>query len=83
MRVNAINTTIICTLTIKEAELLCAGLRAYNEKLIIAKSMTPQIKDEIVTAIMQLEDRIDKLKHRPEPDQKLYDLVERKNLILD
>ncbi|MEI7526970.1 MAG: hypothetical protein WCJ95_21660 [Mariniphaga sp.] len=61
---------IAILLTIREAELGIAALKALNEKLEQEKSMTSSLKEQIATAILMMELEIAGVQERPERMQK-------------
>ena len=69
MHVVAFNKNIYAQLSVKESELQIAGLRALNEKHERERTLTPQLKNNIVTAVMHLEECIARVNESTEIDQ--------------
>jgi len=72
MHVVAFNKKIYAQLSVKESELQIAGLRALNEKLERERTLTPKLKDNIVTAVLRLEGCIADINDTTETDQRQY-----------
>ena len=73
MQVFTYGNTITVAVSSLEADFLVAAYRALNEKHEMERTMSPQLKNQVVDAIMRLELSISDLKETSEPRQSIYD----------
>lgn len=73
MHVISVAKLIYIVVSAKDAELMVSGIRALNAKHELERTMTPFLKDEIITAIMLIEGVVSTLKETPELPQVAYD----------
>jgi hypothetical protein len=75
MRVATCGNTILVAVSAFEADFLIAAYRALNEKHERERTMSSQLKSQVVDAIMRLELSISDLKETAEPPQNIYDFL--------
>jgi len=73
MNVITVAKSISIIVSVTEAELIVNALRDKNAKHELERTMTPHLKDQIITAIMLIEGAIPTLKDTPELPQVAYD----------
>jgi hypothetical protein len=73
MNVISVAKSINIIVSATEAELIVNALRDKNTKHEHERTMTPQLKDQIITSIMLIEGVILTLKDTPELPQVAYD----------
>lgn len=73
MNVISVSNWINIIASATEAELILSGLRALNARHEQERTMTPQLKDQIITAIILIEGVISTVKETPELLQMTYD----------
>jgi len=74
MNVVSVAKSISIIVSATEAELIVNALRDKNTRHELDRTMTPHLKDQIVTAIMMIEGAVSTLKDTPELPQVAYDL---------
>lgn len=74
MKLVTYDTLTNCILTIDECKLVSSALRSHNEKHEIERTMTRQLKREILEMLNPIEHRIESLEEiYPELPQSIYD----------
>ncbi len=73
MNVISADNTIIITALPAEAALIVHALRDKNTRHEQERTMTPQLKNKLINAIMLIEEGISQVSEKPELPQKIYD----------
>lgn len=75
MHVISAHSSINIIVSVTDAELIVSAFRDLNARHEADRTMTPKLKDKIVTAIMLIEGVVAAMKMTPDPDQKVYDSI--------